>query len=164
LRRTRTDSFDSWDRRRPTTSPRARATRRGGSPTESEKRSSRGSTAREINTVYFSAILGIRVPDDKSLLEPYDQIRCRDALLDTLLAVLLYEHDRGELPATLADLAPKYAAEAPRDPYSGGPLRYVRAARLIYSVGPGGIDAGPSEESDPAMALLDGYFPTARIP
>src|SRR2546427_164633 len=45
-------------------------------------------------------------------------------LLQTDLAIRLYQHDRGSLPPRLDDLIPAYLSTLPLDPYSGRPLTY----------------------------------------
>ena len=64
-----------------------------------------------------------------------------------LLAVRLYAADHGgRRPATLDAVVPAYLPAVPADPMSpdGGPLRYVAAAGVVYSVGLDGVDNGGS--------------------
>jgi hypothetical protein len=58
-----------------------------------------------------------------------------------------------QLPAMLGDLVPAILSAAPVDPFSGEPVRYVRAdgAYRVYSVGGNRTDDGG-----------DVRFPTAR--
>lgn len=64
----------------------------------------------------------------------------------TALAILLYEHDHGRRPATLAELAPEYLPGVPVDPFSpdGAEIRYRADAERprLYSVGSDGVDDG----------------------
>lgn len=67
-------------------------------------------------------------------------------LLQTDLAIRLYEREHGELPQSLDQLVPGYLPELPRDPYSASaqPLRYrVEGGDFIlYSGGNDGTDNG----------------------
>ena len=65
-------------------------------------------------------------------------------LLQTDLAIGLFQRDHGRLPASLAELTPDYLAEVPIDPHSGRALVYrLRAGTFeLYSVGPDGKDDG----------------------
>lgn len=61
----------------------------------------------------------------------------RDALVTTL-ALLRYEDDKGQFPASLSDLVSAgYLKDLPMDPYSDGPLVYRRTADsfILYSLG-----------------------------
>jgi hypothetical protein len=62
------------------------------------------------------------------------------------LAVKLYHAERGEWPATLAAIVPRYLAAIPLDPLATGgeTLAYVsdERRRRVYSVGEDGIDDG----------------------
>jgi hypothetical protein len=68
------------------------------------------------------------------------------------LAVALYRHDTGNYPAALQDLAPKYLASVPVDPFSRekGPLLYRRAMGgqrpMVGSVGEDGAEARVPDE------------------
>ncbi|HPF37780.1 MAG TPA: hypothetical protein PK093_03980 [Phycisphaerae bacterium] len=70
----------------------------------------------------------------------------------TEFALSAYKFETGRLPDSLDDLvAGKYLAEIPRDPDSGGPLRYRLTSDgedyLLYGVGPNGVDDGGAEPS-----------------
>jgi hypothetical protein len=65
--------------------------------------------------------------------------------LDKLaFALASYRVDHGVYPAALAELAPKYVAEVPKDLSGDGELRYRREGKgcLLYSVGVNGKDDG----------------------
>ena len=59
-------------------------------------------------------------------------------------ALAAYHADHGTYPAKLADLAPKYAAEVPKDIFNASELHYRQegGGYLLYSVGPNGKDDG----------------------
>ena len=59
-----------------------------------------------------------------------------------LLVFLRQVADRdGRLPAAAEEFMDRGMAEpVPLDPFSGGPLRYSRDRRLVWSVGPDGED------------------------
>jgi len=78
------------------------------------------------------------------------QADTRLAAAGAWLALRAYEHERGKLPASLAELVPERLAVLPIDAYDGQPLRYDAAQRLVYSVGE------PSVADDPS---LDPRFP-----
>lgn len=74
------------------------------------------------------------------------------------LAVELFRLDSGgKLPASLAELVPKYLATVPADPFTGQPLRYLQNGQSYgaYSVGENAID-------DRADAKLDVAFTVER--
>ena len=63
----------------------------------------------------------------------------------TAIAVERYRRDNGRgMPATLADLVPRYLTEIPTDPNSGSSLLYkpIDGGYTIYSVGANGTDDG----------------------
>ena len=59
-----------------------------------------------------------------------------------LLGLHAYESAKGELPKNLQELVPEYIAAVPLDPFDGQELRYVPAARYVYSVGSNFTDEG----------------------
>jgi hypothetical protein len=65
-------------------------------------------------------------------------------MLQTDLAVRLFQSDYGELPKTLGDLVPGYLHEVPHDRHSNQPLRYRADGGdfTLYSVGQDGVDNG----------------------
>jgi len=70
----------------------------------------------------------------------------------TALALSAYKFENGQYPDSLDVLvAGDYLAEIPRDPDSGGPLRYRLTSDgedyLLYGVGPNGVDDGGAEPS-----------------
>ncbi len=65
-------------------------------------------------------------------------------LILVAFALAAYRADRGEYPADLAALVPKYIPAVPEDTFADGPLHYRREGPgyVLYSVGPNGIDDG----------------------
>ena len=58
-------------------------------------------------------------------------------------ALAAYRTDHQAYPAKLADLAPKYIAQIPKDRFNDGDLHYSpQGGYLLYSVGPNGKDDG----------------------
>lgn len=59
-----------------------------------------------------------------------------------VLALRLYELDKGRRPAILDQLVPDYLPAIPRDPFhpDDAPIKYTGS--LLYSIGPDGIDDG----------------------
>ncbi len=62
----------------------------------------------------------------------------RRAANEALAGLKLYQLQTGDFPQSLAELVPDYLPEIPVDPYSGGPLKYLRVGEgvMVYSVGP----------------------------
>ena len=61
------------------------------------------------------------------------------------LALRAYRVENGAYPTKLADLAPKYLAKLPDDPFAkSGPLGYKLTGDkyILYSIGPDGKDSG----------------------
>jgi len=61
-----------------------------------------------------------------------------------MLALERYRQGRGEYPAELDGLVPKWLPAVPRDPFSGEPFKYRREGLkyVLYSVGPDRADNG----------------------
>jgi hypothetical protein len=72
-------------------------------------------------------------------------------LMQTDLAIGLFQSDHRRLPESLAELVPEYLPEVPVDPHSGGALVYrpVGDGYELYSVGSNGTD-----ESDKAPSYV----------
>jgi hypothetical protein len=77
----------------------------------------------------------------------------------------------GQLPETLAELAPKFIAKLPTDIISGGPLHYQRKADghfLLYEVGWTGTDdggvVGKDSAGEPDLEKGDWVWPDAVAP
>ncbi len=67
-------------------------------------------------------------------------VRC----LLAAVAAERYRRAEGHWPAALQELAPRFLADVPLDPYDGKPLRYRKLTDgvIVYSVGPDGTDDG----------------------
>jgi hypothetical protein len=65
-------------------------------------------------------------------------------LIRLAFALAAYHAERGAYPAKLADLAPKYVAEIPKDIFNASELHYRQdgGGYLLYSVGVNGKDDG----------------------
>jgi hypothetical protein len=73
-------------------------------------------------------------------------------LVYVAFALGAYRADHGRFPPKLADLAPKYVSEIPKDIFSDDDLHYQSTDRdyLLYSVGPNGTDEnGRDDASNP---------------
>jgi hypothetical protein len=72
------------------------------------------------------------------------------ANLQVAFALAAYKADKGNYPAKLADLAPKYLQEVPGDLFSGKALIYKPSGKgyLLYSVGANGKDDGGKTYGD----------------
>ncbi|MBN1910859.1 MAG: hypothetical protein JW818_14030 [Pirellulales bacterium] len=85
------------------------------------------------------------------------------SILITELALVEYYAKHGAYPAELEKLTPDFLDEAPRDPFSQGPLVYrlTEKGYRLYSVGRNGVDdKGECEEKYPSEAD-DIFFDTA---
>ena len=59
----------------------------------------------------------------------------------TVLALLIFERQKGRFPAGLADLVDAgILHRVPTDPFSGGPMLYSRKRQIVWSVGQNGTD------------------------
>ena len=94
-------------------------------------------------------------------------------LVATATALRRFQFARGNYPATLDEMVPKYLAAAPIDPFDGQPLRYRRNTNgtfLLYSVGSDSKDddgnAAPSASSNKPGFLngRDFVWPRATSP
>ena len=72
-------------------------------------------------------------------------------------ALAAYHADRGTFPARLADLAPNYVAEVPKDIFNASELHYRQEGEgyLLYSVGPNGRDDGGKGVDDEEKAIVE---------
>ncbi len=96
-----------------------------------------GKVMREITTISFAGVLDRKCSGDFSVTG--SQI---------LLALKGYQAETGELPLSLSELVPGYFSEVPKDPFDGKSIKYSPDKKMIYSVGPGLMDLGGSEEGD----------------
>ncbi len=89
---------------------------------------------------------------------PGRRTACRDLALFSL-ALAGYHAEHGAYPKKLAELAPEYFSELPKDPFSDGDFIYrlERDGYILYSVGPNGKDDGGMHFSDstPENPILD---------
>jgi len=111
------------------------------------------------------------VPDDPvndAICPVFDRMQFSDArgsaqnvLLLVSLALRAYWLERGEYPASLADLAPSYLRKLPDDPFAlKGTLRYKRTGRtyVLYSLGPDCRDDGGKRIDSRANARYGRQF------
>jgi hypothetical protein len=99
------------------------------------------SAPRTIVTILFPAL---------NKVEPADrQHHARVRSLAVALAAERYRREHNAWPESLDQLAPRFLAAVPLDPYDGAPLRYRRLADgvVVYSVGPDRTDDGGSVRS-----------------
>ena len=103
------------------------------------------------------AIAFMSLPDLAMIAE--DRGNMRFEVTKLAFAVAEYRAQKGDYPAKLADLVPKYVAAIPQDVFSGGALHYKPQADgyLLYSVGPNGKDdGGRSQWDNPGNEKLTG--------
>jgi hypothetical protein len=91
------------------------------------------------------------------VLDKLDRVRLTARAVRTLVALRAYERTHRALPPDLEALVSAIPAlgGVPIDPWSGAPLRYDAARRIIWSVGEDGVDAEWDElaefAADPSM-------------
>lgn len=104
----------------------------------------------------------IVVAPDRAYLKS-GEVAAALAAVRTLVALSAFERENGALPDTLDALVPTYLDAIPRDPWDGAPLRYDRERRLVWAIGPDGVDEGGSGE--PVLGVGDrGTDRVHRIP
>jgi hypothetical protein len=69
------------------------------------------------------------------------------------LAARAYEHDHGKLPDTLDVLVPRYLSTVPIDYMDGRPIRYSKAERAVWTIGPNNL----AEPLPPAPATRNDH-------
>ena len=76
--------------------------------------------------------------------------RCASQFVKLSFSLAAYRADHGAYPTHLRDLVPKYAAEIPKDVFSGNDLHYQPEGDgyVLYSVGPNGKDDGGRGNED----------------
>jgi hypothetical protein len=72
-----------------------------------------------------------------------------------MLALRLYELERGELPRKLDELAPAYLPAVPEDVFAGKPMQWNREKQVVYSIGPDGIDGGGAINPEKVLKAAD---------
>lgn len=88
------------------------------------------------------------IPSIAKLFDRHDGARAYRAAAAAALALFIEHARTGQLPDDLvsASLLPA----VPLDPFDGQPLRYDPTRRMIWSVGPDGVDNGGDEAEDPS--------------
>ena len=80
--------------------------------------------AREICTAPDLPNVRLRTDEIPALFGSEAEILSRWTLLRVALGIAWFRAERGRLPATLADLVPRYLESVPLDPKGGQPLKY----------------------------------------
>jgi hypothetical protein len=88
--------------------------------------------------------LSIVTPSMSRAIEVLARAEARDACGRLAVAATRFRIDHGALPNRLKELVPQYLEGIPLDPFDGKPLRLAvkEDRRIIYSVGPDGVDDG----------------------
>jgi hypothetical protein len=92
------------------------------------------------------------MPSVEAVSEAEFRMQARLALAQVGFALAAYRADAGTYPAALGELAPRYIAQVPADPFTDQPLHYQRQKDgfLLYSAGANGKDDhGATFSSDP---------------
>jgi hypothetical protein len=85
-------------------------------------------------------LLNIVTPTLHSVLTKRLRNDAAVSISQSLIAVRAYETRKGTLPPNLAATVPTFLTKVPRDPFSGGPIRYSPEFRTIWSVGENHLD------------------------
>jgi hypothetical protein len=99
--------------------------------------------ARYLNPNYGGeAVLAMSMDSSSSVVEMamstcglFDQTR-------VMLALRIFEMDKGRLPERLDELVPGYLPVIPEDTFTGKPMLWSAEKQVVYSAGPDGIDDG----------------------
>ncbi len=102
--------------------------------------------------------IGTFLPGLRPICGAQANAAARFDLSSLALALAAYHADHGKYPEQLSELAPKYIATIPRDPFNDDPLHYTRQPKgfLLYSVGRNEKDdGGRDSDSDPGEQYDD---------
>ncbi len=101
-------------------------------------------TAEARGKLVGDVLLTQLMPSVRKVQMARDRIEQIQHNLHLAFALGTYQREHKRYPKTLADLAPKYLAQVPRDLFSGQAIIYRPSEKgyLLYSVGPNGIDEG----------------------
>ena len=95
-----------------------------------------GKIKNPIGRIFGASIIGFMASDLKVC-----QVRTEREATRTCLALIIFERQKGQLPATLSELVQaKILKSVPVDPFCGEPLHYSRETRKIWSVSNDGED------------------------
>jgi hypothetical protein len=99
-------------------------------------------TSVEISQKLATVLLGADVSGYSGIVSARMTATVKTQLTDFAIALTLYHHDHNAYPPRLADLAPTYIAELPRDPFSNRDYVYhlQDGGYTLYSVGRNGRD------------------------
>ncbi|MEX0715462.1 MAG: hypothetical protein WD066_02700 [Planctomycetaceae bacterium] len=128
----------------------------------------RARMARDASETVGELLVLLLAPATRSAVAAEDRSRMQLDLSRLAFALAAYHSERGEYPAALAALAPKYLSAVSEDIFSGGSLIYRRTADrrgcVLYSVGPNGADDGGMlpEEGPFSDDLVVRMSPSAR--
>ena len=102
--------------------------------------SPRDAISERIGQIFVSLLL----PAISAAANAEDRGTMQFDLTRLAFALAAYRADHGAYPAKLADLAPKYVAEVPKDIFNAAELHYRQdgGGYLLYSVGANGKDDG----------------------
>ncbi|MDR2675685.1 MAG: hypothetical protein LBC18_12725 [Opitutaceae bacterium] len=87
------------------------------------------------------AVVQMIFEGDLSTMRRYYAVKSLVSAAQAGLAARAYEHDHGELPGTLDALVPAYLPAVPIDYMDGRPIRYSKAERAVWTIGPDNLAA-----------------------
>jgi hypothetical protein len=103
-----------------------------------------------IDTFMMRSVQRTQLKQSLTQLEIADTIcSVTKKLLQTHLAIRLFQLDNDRLPSSLDELVPNYLPAVPQDPFANGPLIYRLSDEgyVLYSVGRNGQDDGGIEQN-----------------
>lgn len=114
---------------------------------------------KKMQEVIVDTMLDVGSPGYEKMIPRYHLYFCQLNVLQSALAVKLYQRGRRGLPDGLAQLVPGLLAAVPQDSFNKfSPLSYVKTGKKfsVYSFGPDGKDGGGAAALD-----QDAYFKDA---
>jgi hypothetical protein len=128
--------------------------------------SMRNNPGKAFSERFSEVILTMFLPQISSYLHIEDRWIMRFELDKLGFALAAYRADHGAYPAKLADLAPNYVAEVPKDIFNNSELHYRLEGKgyLLYSVGVNGKDDGAKSCENRKNVVEDWDDIVVRVP
>jgi hypothetical protein len=89
-----------------------------------------------------TSLLAMNIDSSGTLIARAMSVDALKRQTELMLAMRLFELEKGRLPAKLEELVPDYGASIPVDVFTGKAMLWNATLETVYSVGPGGVDDG----------------------